>query len=106
VTLITVYGVVALSFMMVMYGLERRGRMFILAFLSVACFPASMAFSLELGHSGWSRQSGAWSPLSALELRLGRKVEVSTCVGGERSSPDIAVFGGAAFLFTRDTKRT
>ncbi len=31
-SLITVYGVLALSFMMLMYALERRGRPFILAF--------------------------------------------------------------------------
>jgi hypothetical protein len=32
VSLITIYGVLALSFMMVMYALERRGRLFVLAF--------------------------------------------------------------------------
>jgi hypothetical protein len=49
VTLITVYGVVALSFMMVMYGLERRGRMLILAF-ALGCLLSSIYGFL----------SGAW----------------------------------------------
>lgn len=31
-TLTTAYGVVALTFMMAMYGLERRGRRYVLAF--------------------------------------------------------------------------
>jgi hypothetical protein len=41
VTLITVYGVLALSFMMVMYALERRGRKFILAF-AAGCLLSSI----------------------------------------------------------------
>ena len=40
-TLITIYGVLALSFMMVMYGLERRGRAFILAF-AIGCLLSSV----------------------------------------------------------------
>ena len=40
-TLITVYGVLALSFMMVMYALERRGRLFILAF-ALGCLLSSV----------------------------------------------------------------
>jgi len=55
VTLITVYGVVALSFMMVMYGLERRGRMFILAF-ALGCLLSSVYGFL----------SGAW-PFGVVE---------------------------------------
>ena len=54
-TLITVYGVVALSFMMVMYGLERRGRMFILAF-ALGCLLSSVYGFL----------SGAW-PFGVVE---------------------------------------
>jgi hypothetical protein len=55
VTLISVYGVVALSFMMVMYGLERRGRMFILAF-ALGCLLSSVYGFL----------SGAW-PFGVVE---------------------------------------
>ena len=38
--MLTAFGVAALSFMMLMYALERRGRGFILAF-AVGCFLAS-----------------------------------------------------------------
>lgn len=41
VSLITAYGVVALTFMMVMYALERRGPMFILAF-ALGCLLSSL----------------------------------------------------------------
>ncbi len=54
-TLITIYGVLALSFMMVMYGLERRGRMFILAF-ALGC----------LLSSAYGFLSGAW-PFGVVE---------------------------------------
>ena len=48
--LITVFGVVALGFMMVMYALERRGRVFILAF-ALGCLLSSIYGFL----------SGAWA---------------------------------------------
>ena len=54
-TLITIYGVLALSFMMVMYGLERRGRIFILAF-ALGCLLSSVYGFL----------SGAW-PFGVVE---------------------------------------
>ena len=54
-TLITIYGVLALSFMMVMYGLERRGRAFILAF-AIGCLLSSVYGFL----------SGAW-PFGVVE---------------------------------------
>jgi hypothetical protein len=56
VSLITVYGVLALSFMMVMYALERRGRMFILAF-AVGCLLSAVYGFL----------SGAW-PFGLVEV--------------------------------------
>lgn len=52
---ITIYGVAALTFMMVMYAMERRGRMFVLAF-SLGC-----ALS-----SGYGFVSGAW-PFGVVE---------------------------------------
>jgi hypothetical protein len=55
VTTITVYGVVALSFMMVMYALERRGRVFIVAF-AVGCLLSSV----------YGFVSGAW-PFGVVE---------------------------------------
>ena len=53
---VTVYGVCALTFMMVMYALERRGRGFILAF----------AFGCALS-SIYGFLSGAW-PFGVVEL--------------------------------------
>ncbi len=52
---LTAYGVTALTFMMVMYGLERRHRAFILAF-AVGCALAS----------SYGFLSGAW-PFGAVE---------------------------------------
>lgn len=53
---VTVYGVVAVTFMMVMYALERRGRGFILGF-AVGCVLSSVYGFL----------SGAW-PFGVVEL--------------------------------------
>ena len=52
---VTVYGVAALSFMMVMYWLEHRGSMFILAF-ALGCILSSLYGFL----------AGAW-PFGVLE---------------------------------------
>ena len=54
--MVTVYGVVALTFMMAMYALEGRGRHFVLAF-ALGC-----ALS-----SGYGFASGAW-PFGVVEL--------------------------------------
>ena len=53
---VTLYGVAALTFMMCMYALERRGRMFILAFAG-GCVLSSVYGFL----------SGAW-PFGVVEL--------------------------------------
>jgi len=53
---VTIYGVCALSFMMAMYALERRGRRFILCF-AVGC----------LLSSAYGFLSGAW-PFGVVEL--------------------------------------
>jgi len=52
---VTIYGVVVLVFMMVMYALERRGRIFILAF-GIGC----------LLSSSYGFLSGAW-PFGVVE---------------------------------------
>jgi hypothetical protein len=54
--MITIYGVVAVTFMMLMYALERRGRGFIAAF-AVGCVLSSIYGFL----------SGAW-PFGVVEL--------------------------------------
>ncbi|HXY91858.1 MAG TPA: hypothetical protein VEP49_05235 [Acidimicrobiia bacterium] len=53
---VTIYGVCALTFMMVMYALERRGRSFVLAF-AAGCVLSSVYGFL----------SGAW-PFGVVEL--------------------------------------
>jgi hypothetical protein len=53
---VTIYGVVALSFMMAMYALEHRSRAFVLAF-AVGCLLSSLYGFL----------SGAW-PFGVVEL--------------------------------------
>ena len=53
--MITVYGVVAVTFMMSMYALERRGRVYILGF-ALGC----------LLSSGYGFASGAW-PFGVVE---------------------------------------
>ena len=54
--MVTVYGVCAVTFMMVMYALERRGRAFVLAF-ALGCVLSSIYGFL----------SGAW-PFGVVEL--------------------------------------
>lgn len=55
-TSLTLYGVAALTFMMVMYALDRRHRLFVLAF-ALGCLLSSVYGFL----------SGAW-PFGAVEL--------------------------------------
>ena len=52
---VTIYGVCALSFMMLMYALERRGRTFVLAFALGCALSSSYGFL-----------SGAW-PFGVVE---------------------------------------
>jgi hypothetical protein len=53
---LTAFGVAALTFMMLMYALERRGRAFTLAFAWGCVFAAAYGFA-----------SGAW-PFGAVEV--------------------------------------
>ena len=66
-TLITIYGVIALSFMMVMYALERRGRMFILAF-SVGCLLSSI-YGFLSGAWPFGVVEAIWSLVAAQRFR-------------------------------------
>ena len=54
--MVTLYGVVAVTFMMAMYAFERRGRGYILAF-AIGCILSS----------GYGFASGAW-PFGVVEL--------------------------------------
>jgi hypothetical protein len=53
---VTIYGVGAVSFMMLMYALEKRGRTFVLAFAAGCVLSSAYGFL-----------SGAW-PFGAVEL--------------------------------------
>jgi hypothetical protein len=66
---ITVYGVVALTFMMTMYALERRGAVFVIAFAG-GCILSSVYGFL----------SGAW-PFGIVEL-IWAGVAVRRCQTG------------------------
>ena len=57
--MVTLYGVVALTFMMAMYALERRGRVFVAAF-AMGCFLSS----------AYGFLSGAW-PFGIIEIVWG-----------------------------------
>ena len=48
--MITAYGVVALSFMMTMYGLESRGRHFVLAFACGCLMSSAYGFVSGVDH--------------------------------------------------------
>ena len=72
--LITVFGVVVLSFMMVMYALERRHRFFVLAF-AVGCALSSVYGFL----------SGAW-PFGVVES-IWCLVAVGRYLGTSRERP-------------------
>ena len=80
--LITVYGVLALGFMMVMYALERRGRIFMLAFtprlprdafdaLDVAPWADRARQKLRAaGEASPKRSPARWDQLSAQEMQI------------------------------------
>jgi hypothetical protein len=55
---VTIYGVCALTFMMGMYALEGRGRIFVLAFALGCALSSSYGFCPERGPSAWSKGSG------------------------------------------------
>jgi len=67
VPLITVYGVLALGFMMVMYALERRGRRFILAF-ALGCLLSS-AYGFISGAWPFGVVEAIWCAVAAQRFR-------------------------------------
>lgn len=73
---LTVFGVVALSFMMVMYAMERRHRAFVVAF-ALGC-----ALS-----SGYGFASGAW-PFGCVEAVWTLVAIQRWRVGGRSQQPD------------------
>lgn len=61
-TLITIYGVVAVGFMMAMYALERRHPLFVLAF-AAGCL-ASAAYGFLSGAWPFGVVEGIWSVIA------------------------------------------
>ena len=55
---VTVYGVCAVTFMMVMYALEPRGRGFVLAFAAGCLLSSAYGFLSAPGRSASSKRSG------------------------------------------------
>ena len=64
---ITVYGVLALTFMMVMYALERWGKVFILAF-AVGCLLSSV-YGFLSGAWPFGVVEGIWCVVAAQRFR-------------------------------------
>jgi hypothetical protein len=63
---VTLYGVAALTFMMLMYAMERRGRGFILAF-AVGC-ALSSAYGFLSGAWPFGVVEAVWTVIAALRF--------------------------------------
>ena len=93
---VTIYGVCAVSFMMAMYALEKRGRGFILAFagrlpsLQRLWLPIGGVSYRGRGLSGWSNSSGLGSLYGAiweLASAASKTGLVVLEVAGQKSTP-------------------
>lgn len=69
-TVITIYGVVAVSFMMIMYALERRHPLFILAF-AAGCL-ASACYGFLAGAWPFGVVESVWAVIAARRYLLTR----------------------------------
>ena len=69
-SLITLYGVLAVGFMMVMYALERRGRAFILAF-GAGCVLSSL-YGFASGAWPFGVVEAIWSLVAVQRFRSAR----------------------------------
>jgi hypothetical protein len=74
---VTIYGLCAVSFMMAMYALERRGRVFVVAF-AAGCLLSS-AYGFLSGAWPFGIVEIVWSGIALLRLR--------TPSGGEVAPP-------------------
>jgi len=70
-TLITIYGVIAVTFMMAMYALERRHPAFVLAFAG-GCL-ASAAYGFLSGAWPFGVVEAIWSVIAVRRYRSGRQ---------------------------------
>ena len=71
--LITIYGVLALTFMMTMYALERRHQAFILAF-AVGCL-ASAAYGFLAGAWPFGVVEAIWSVIALRRYLAARQAD-------------------------------
>ena len=69
---LTLFGVVALTFMMLMYALERRSRRFVLAF-AYGC-ALSSAYGFLAGTWPFGVVEAIWAVIAVLRYRAGRLV--------------------------------
>ena len=58
---LTAFGLIAVTLMLVFYTLESRSRWYTLAFGGAVHWVRRMGFSKELGHSDWSKPYGLLS---------------------------------------------
>lgn len=85
--MLTVFGALAVTFMMLMYALERRNSAFILAFAGGCASQACMAFSRGRGHLVSSRSFGRWSLSSGTGRSSAKLVPSGACRAGIRARP-------------------
>jgi hypothetical protein len=85
---LTIYGVVVLTFMMLMYALERRGRRFVLAF---ACGCAlSSGYGFLAGTWPFGVVEAVWSVIAVQRYRALRAAVVSSGSNGDSTEVDPA----------------
>ena len=77
---VTIYGVVALTFMMVMYALERRGRHFIAAF-ALGCALSSV-YGFLSGAWPFGVVEGVWTLVALRRYHSTRPLPSSPGAGG------------------------
>ncbi len=70
---VTIYGVGAPSFMMLMNAFERRDALFILAFAFGCALASAYGFLSGAWPFGWSKSSGAGSPCAGSETWAGQE---------------------------------
>ena len=72
---LTIYGVLALGFMMAMYALERRGSMFVLAF-AVGCGLSSV-YGFLAGALPFGVVEGIWTLIALRRFEVQRRQAIA-----------------------------
>ncbi len=76
---VTIYGVIAVTFMMIMYALEKRGRAFVLAF-ALGCVLSS-AYGFLSGAWPFGVVELIWSGVAVARYRSAGKTPVEAASG-------------------------